>query len=145
MAKVATIMTAALEYTDAADSLATAARRMRDADVGALPVRGDDNRLVGMLTDRDIVVKAIAAGLDPKECTVRALIDSEPVCVAAQDEIERAAAIMAEHQIRRLPVTDGDVLVGMVAQADLARVLPPEHSGQVVQEISQETPSDAPG
>jgi CBS domain-containing protein len=139
MAKVATIMTEAVEFVDASETLAAAARRMRDMDVGALPVRGPDNRLAGIVTDRDIVVRGIAADLDPKECTVRALIDSEPVCVGAQEEIEQAAARMAEHQVRRLPVVDGDQLVGMVAQADVVRALPPEQGGQVVQDISKDT------
>jgi CBS domain-containing protein len=138
MATVATIMTEAVEFVDAGETLAAAARRMRDMDVGALPVRGPDNRLAGIVTDRDIVVKGIAADLDPKECTVRALIDTEPVCVGAQEDIEQAAARMAEHQIRRLPVVDGDQLVGMVAQADVVRALPPERSGQVVQDISKD-------
>ena len=97
---------------------------------------------LGVVTDRDIVVKGIAADLDPRECTVRALIDTEPVCVGAQEEIEQAAARMAEHQVRRLPVVDGDRLVGMVAQADVVRALPPEQGGQVVQDISKDT---APG
>ncbi|NUR59463.1 MAG: CBS domain-containing protein [Catenulispora sp.] len=136
MATVATIMTEAVEYVDAHDPLAAAARRMRDMNVGALPVRGPDDRLMGIITDRDIVVKAVASDLDPRECPVRNLIDTEPVCVGAQEEIEEAAAMMAEHRIRRLPVVDGDQLVGMVAQADLARALPPEHSGRVVQDIS---------
>ena len=144
MATVATIMTEAVEFVDAGESLATAAHRMRDMDVGALPVRGPDNRLAGIITDRDIVVKGIAAGLDPNECTVRALIDAEPVCVGAEEELEQAAAKMAEHRVRRLPVTDGDRLVGIIAQADLARALPPERSGQVVQAVSEEMPPGTP-
>ena len=144
MATVASIMTEAVEFVDADETLAAAARRMRDMDVGALPVRGPDNRLMGIVTDRDIVVKGIAADLDPKECTVRALVDGEAVCVGAQEEIEQAAARMAEYQVRRLPVVDGDQLVGMVAQADLARALPAERSGQVVQDISKETSRGVP-
>lgn len=136
MPTVATIMSKAVEFADAGDSLATAAKRMLAADVGALPVRGPDNRLAGIITDRDIVVKAVAAGLDPKTCTVRALIAGEPICVGAEEEISQAAATMARYRVRRLPVVDGDRLVGMVSQADLARVLPPEHSGQVVHDIS---------
>jgi CBS domain-containing protein len=144
MATVASIMTEAVEFVDADETLAAAARRMRDMDVGALPVRGPDNRLMGIVTDRDIVVKGIAADLDPKECTVRALVDGEAVCAGAQEEIEQAAARMAEYQVRRLPVVDGDQLVGMVAQADLARALPAERSGQVVQDISKETSRGVP-
>jgi CBS domain-containing protein len=143
MATVATIMTEAVEIAEVGDSLATAARRMQEMDVGALPVLGADNRLVGIVTDRDIVVKGVAAGLDPKECTVRVLIDAAPVCVGSQEEIEQAAAKMAEHRIRRLPVVDGGRLVGIVAQADLARALAPERAGQVVHDISQEKRSGA--
>ncbi|NUP47301.1 MAG: CBS domain-containing protein [Catenulispora sp.] len=137
-------MTAAVEFVDAGDSLAAAARRMRDTDVGALPVRGPGDRLLGIITDRDIVVKAIASDLDPRQCPVRTLIDSEPVCVGAHEDVEQAAAMMAEHRIRRLPVVDGGRLVGMVAQADVVRALPPERGGRVVREISQQDAGAGP-
>ncbi|MFL6115240.1 MAG: CBS domain-containing protein [Catenulispora sp.] len=139
MTTVASIMTGSVEFVDAGETLAVAARRMRDMDVGALPVRGPDNRLAGIVTDRDIVVKAIAADLDPNVCTVRALVDTQPICVDANSDVEEAVARMAEHQIRRLPVVEGDQLVGMVTQADIARAMP-EQAGQVVHDVSMDAP-----
>lgn len=118
-------------------ALAEAARIMRDLDVGALPICGDDDRLKGMLTDRDIVVKCISEGGDPKTVTAGELAEGKPVTIGADDDLREALRLMQEHQIRRLPVIDGHRLVGIIAQADVALALSTEQVAVTVEEISQ--------
>lgn len=117
-------------------TLAEAARLLRDLDVGALPICGDDNRLKGMLTDRDIVVSCVADDADPRQVTAGTLAKGEPLTIGADDDIEMALRIMSERQVRRLPVIDGHELVGMISQADVARKLPEEKVGDLVEAIS---------
>lgn len=109
------------------DTLTTAAQHMRELGVGALPICGDDDRLQGMITDRDIVIKCIAAGLDPATTTAGGLAQGSTYHVDAGASIEEMLTVMEEHQIRRLPVIDEHRLVGMVSEADIARHLP-EHA-----------------
>lgn len=118
-------------------TLTEAARMMRDLDVGSMPICGDDDRLKGMLTDRDIVVKCIAVGGDPKTVTAGELAEGKPVTVGADDDLREALRLMQEHQVRRLPVIDGHRLVGIIAQADVALALPSEATAETVEEISQ--------
>ncbi|MGR0319411.1 CBS domain-containing protein [Agromyces sp. ZXT2-3] len=118
-------------------TLAEAARMLRDLDVGSMPICGDDDRLKGMLTDRDIVVKCIADGGDPKTVTAGELAEGTPVTIGAGDDIREALKMMQEHQIRRLPVIDGHDLVGIIAQADVARALSDGATAETVEEISQ--------
>ena len=118
-------------------TLVEAARMMRDLDVGALPICGDDDRLKGMLTDRDIVVKCLAEGGDPNTATAGSLAQGKPVTIGADDSLDEALRVMQEHQVRRLPVIDGHDLVGMVSQADVARSLPEEAVGDLVEAISR--------
>ena len=117
-------------------SLQEAAQMMKDMGVGALPVCGEDDRLKGMVTDRDIVVECVASGGDPSSTTAGTLADGKPVTIGADDSVEEALRTMAEHQVRRLPVIDGHRLVGMVSQADVARALPEDQVGQLVEAIS---------
>jgi CBS domain-containing protein len=117
-------------------TLADAARMMRDLGVGALPVCGDDDRLKGMVTDRDIVVRAVAEGQDPQQVTAGELAGGKPVTIGADDSVEEALRTMAGHQVRRLPVIDGHDLVGIVSLADVARALPEEKVGEVLEAIS---------
>ncbi len=119
-------------------TLVEAARMMRDLDVGALPICGNDDRLKGMLTDRDIVVKCIAEGGDPKTATAGSLAQGKPVTIGADDSLEEALRVMQEHQIRRLPVIDGHDLVGIISQADVAREMSAQDTGRTVAEISEE-------
>jgi CBS domain-containing protein len=109
---------------------------MRELGVGALPVCGDDDRLAGMVTDRDIVVECVASGGDPSSTTAGQLAEGKPATIGADDPVEEALRTMSDHQVRRLPVIDGHTLVGMVSQADVARALPPEQVGDVVEAIS---------
>lgn len=116
-------------------TLQFAAQRMRDLDVGALPICGDDDRLHGIITDRDIVIKCIAAGGDPKTMTAGELAQGKPVIVDARADVGKVLRVMEEHRIRRLPVIDNHRLVGMISEADLARHLPEQSVGEFVEAI----------
>jgi CBS domain-containing protein len=117
--------------------VAYAARMMKDEDVGLAPVVEGD-RLVGTLTDRDIVVRVVAEGKDPQSVTVREVASTEVVTVDPQQELDEALQLMASKQVRRLPVVEGDGrLVGVLAQADIAREAEDKQTGQLVEDISQ--------
>jgi CBS domain-containing protein len=119
------------------DDVATAARRMRDEDAGALPVV-EGERLVGMLTDRDVVVRVVAEGRDPTATRVGEVASRRLVTVDPQQDADEALRLMAQHQVRRLPVVEEDgKLVGMVAQADMARESDPTSVGEAVDRISR--------
>jgi len=135
--KAREIMTGGVECVGENETLADAARKMRDLNVGALPICGEDNRLKGMLTDRDIVVRCIADGGDPTQVRAGELGEGKPVTIGADDSVEEALRTMSQYQVRRLPVIDGHDLVGIVSQADIARNLPEEKVGDLVEAISQ--------
>lgn len=116
-------------------TLQQAARRMRDLDVGALPISGDDDRLHGIITDRDIVTKCIASGTDPATVRAGQLAQGTPVTVDSAADVGEVLHLMEEHQIRRLPVIDSHRLVGMITEADLARHLPEQSVGQFVEAV----------
>ena len=120
------------------ETLIDAARRLADLDVGALPICGEDDRLKGMLTDRDIVVKALAQGKDPGSVKAGELGqgDSRTVTIGADDSIDEALRTMIDHKVRRLPVIDGKRLVGIISQADIATTVEEEKVGDLVEAIS---------
>jgi CBS domain-containing protein len=132
-------MTQAPEYLKENAPVREAAERMAGEDVGALPVCDTGGHLIGMVTDRDIVVKLIAKGGDLGSATVSELTGDQPevVTIGADDSVEEALKTMAHHQVRRLPVIDGDEMVGVVAQADLAKACPPEKAGELLEAISR--------
>ena len=136
------IMTGSAECASASDSLVDAARKMRDLGVGALPICGDDDRLAGMITDRDIVVKCVADGRDPSSVKVSELAEGKPVTIGADDSVEEVLRTMTEHGVRRLPVIDGQRLVGIVSQADVAKNLPEDKVGDLVEAISSSPSND---
>jgi CBS domain-containing protein len=113
-----------------------AAQLMADKGVGALPICGEDNRLKGMLTDRDIVVKVLAEGKDPRSVTAGELAQGEAVTIGADDEATEIMTTMSQHKVRRLPVIDGHTLVGIISQADVARALPEPQVGDLVEALS---------
>jgi CBS domain-containing protein len=119
------------------ETLIDAARKMADLDVGALPICGEDNRLKGMLTDRDIVVKCLAQGGNPAEVVAGDLAQGKPVTIGADDDATEILRTMGQYQVRRLPVIDGHDLVGMVALADVARALPDQPVGDVIDAITR--------
>ena len=136
-------MTTGATFVDVDLSVAEAASRMAKEDFGALPICGPEGRLQGVITDRDIVVKVIAAGLDPKKTTVGEVAGgTEVVTIGADDSAEEAIRAMKDHSVRRLPVIDGNDLVGMVSQADIARALPDAKVGDLVGVISEAPPNN---
>ncbi|HHT13847.1 MAG TPA: CBS domain-containing protein [Propionibacterium sp.] len=131
------LMTAPAECLSSNDTLADAARQLAKHDVGSMPVV-DGGRLVGVLTDRDIVVSGLAKGLDANSATVGEVATSDVVTVNAGDDAAAVAKVLAEKQIRRVPVVDGDEVVGVIAQADVARKLDESTVGETVEKISQQ-------
>ncbi len=118
------------------ESLLDAARKLAELDVGALPICGEDDRLKGMLTDRDIVIKGLAQGKDPGATRAGELGDGETVTIGADDSIDEALRTMIDHKVRRLPVIDGHRLVGIISQADVATNVDEERVGDLVEAIS---------
>lgn len=119
------------------ETLRVAAQRIAQSDVGALPIVDANNNVKGVLTDRDIVVQAVARGRDLDTTTARDLEQPQVLTLAPADSLEHAADVMAEHQVRRLPVVDGGKVVGMVSQADVAKTAHPDKTGRMVSEISK--------
>ncbi|MGJ7417189.1 CBS domain-containing protein [Streptomyces cinereoruber] len=130
------MMTPDATCVKASGTVRDAARKMAEPGVGALPICGADEKLKGMVTDRDIVLKVVAEGLDPEECRVGDLARDEIVYVRADAEADEVLDVMGEHKIRRVPVIDSHVLVGIIAQADVARALPDRKVGDLVGAVS---------
>jgi CBS domain-containing protein len=130
-------MTAGTQCVQSTETLVDAARKMRDLDVGALPICGEDDRLKGVLTDRDIVVRCIAEGRNPADVRAGDMGQGKPVTIGADDSAEEALQTMSQHQVRRLPVIDGHRLVGMLSQADVARALPNAQVGEMLEDVSE--------
>ena len=130
------IMTPDAQCINEIDDVEAAARLMAELEVGSLPICGQDDRLKGVITDRDIVIKVVAKGLNPAEVVVSALAQGEAVTIGADDDAEEVLRTMSTHQVRRLPVIDGHQLVGIVALADVARALPDRPVADVLQAIS---------
>jgi CBS domain-containing protein len=136
MTSVREIMTADTTCVGENDSVVEAARKMRDLEVGALPICGEDNRLRGMVTDRDIAINVVAEEKDPATTKVSELAQGEVVTIGADDSIGELLRTMSQHAVRRVPVIDGHDLIGIVSQADVARHLPEDEVGQLVDLIS---------
>jgi CBS domain-containing protein len=137
-AKVSDVMTARPRAVTPQTPVTEVAELMEAEDVGSIPVVEDD-RLVGIVTDRDIVVRAIAKGKDPKGMPASAVSSREVVTVHPDDDLSDALELMARHQVRRVAVTAEDErLVGVVSQADVAREAKEKDTGEVVQSISRE-------
>jgi len=134
--QVSQIMTPDPDTALPGDTLRAVATKMFSGDYGSVPVV-DDGRLVGVVTDRDIAVRAVAHGLGP-DTEVGQVMTPDPVCIAPESEVGEAAAIMQDEQIRRLFVTDDDDrLVGVVALADVALEEDDDLSGRTLEEISE--------
>ena len=131
------VMTSKLCSIDTDKSVAYAAKMMRDEDVGIAPIVEGD-RLVGVLTDRDIAVRVVAEGRDPEQMKVTEVASRDVVTLDPQQDLDEALRLMARHQVRRLPVVEEDGrLVGIVAQADVAQDVDKERTGEVVEKISR--------
>ena len=137
MAKnVKDVMTSNPATVQADATVVEAARIMRDQDTGIVPVV-ENERLSGTVTDRDIAVRVVAEGREPESTTVREIASTDVVSVEPEQDLSEALRLMAEHQVRRLPVVENDRLVGIVAQADVAREADDAQTGELVQEISK--------
>jgi CBS domain-containing protein len=122
-------------------SVLDAAKRMEQLDFGAMPICGQDDRLKGMITDRDIVVKVLAQGKDPATTMAGELAQERLVFIRADAPIDQALSLMQEHKVRRLPVLDEDKrLCGMLSEADIATHMPDEKTGQMVGAIAAARP-----
>ena len=139
MAKTITdVMSANPCAIDANKPVAYAAKMMKQEDVGLTPIVEGD-RLVGALTDRDIVTRVVAEGRDPQSVPVREVASTDLVTIDPQQDLDEALRLMASHQVRRLPVVGEDGrLVGVLAQADVAREAKDKQTGQLVEEISKD-------
>jgi CBS domain-containing protein len=136
--KVSEIMTRDVRVASPDDNLQRAAQLMEKEDFGALPV-GEKDRLVGMLSDRDITIRAVARGLAPERCKVRDVMTTEIKYVYDDESVDDVARNMSELQVRRLPVLNRDKrLVGIVSLGDLA-LSEPRPAGDALQSISQHT------
>jgi len=137
MSVVREFMTTDAKCIRETQSLADAARMMMDLDCGSLPICGDDGKLKGMITDRDIVLKCVAAGRDPREMMARELAAGRPHWIEADANVDAAIELMEREQIRRLPVIADHKLVGIISQGDIARNYSEQRVGELVEHISE--------
>jgi CBS domain-containing protein len=132
------LMTSDPKVVEPDKPVAEAAKLMKQEDVGIVPIVDDQNHLVGTITDRDITVRVVAEEKDPKSTTVSEVASQNPITVDPQQNLDEALRLMAQHQVRRLPVVEEDgKLVGIVAQADVAREGEDARTGEVVEQISR--------
>jgi CBS domain-containing protein len=130
------VMTPSPQTVEAGATAADAAKLMKQADAGMIPVV-EDQRLVGTLTDRDIAIRVVAEGKDAGATTVGEIASRDLVTIGPDQDIAEALGLMASNQIRRLPVVEGETLIGVVAQADVARHADERRVGETVEQISQ--------
>jgi CBS domain-containing protein len=129
-------MTESPHSIGASASVVEAARLMREQHIGSLPIT-DDEKLVGMITDRDITTRVVAEAADPKTTSVADVYSRDLISVEPDNDLEQALQLMARHQVRRLPVVENGRLVGIVAQADIALSENETKTGQLVEAISE--------
>ncbi len=131
------VMTAHPSSVEPSTPVAEVARLMQQENVGSVPVV-EDGRLVGTITDRDITIRVVAEGRDPQSTSVGDVASRDLVTIDPQQDLDEALRLMAQHQVRRLPVVEEDGrLVGIVAQADVALEATEQRAGEVVEKISQ--------
>ncbi|MFI5844311.1 CBS domain-containing protein [Catenuloplanes sp. NPDC051500] len=130
------IMTTDVTCVGENEYLSAAAKKMADLDVGSLPICGVDNKIKGIITDHDIVLKVLGKGKDPATITAGALAQGETVTIDANDDARAILATMSQHQVRRLPVIDDNHLVGMIALADVARSMSDRPVGELIQALT---------
>ena len=131
------IMTANPRIMQMGDSAADIAKVLADENIRAV-VTCDGERLQGMVTDRDLAVEVLAQGKDAKSCKASDLVDGrEVVTIGADDSIDLAIDTMKDHAVRRLPVSDGNKVIGILAQADIAKVANDQQVGRLVETISE--------
>jgi CBS domain-containing protein len=137
MGQIKELMTVKPRTVKQGDSIVDAAKLMKGEDTGVAPIV-DGDRLVGVITDRDIAIRVVAEGRDPQSTKVEDVASQNLVTIDPQQDLDEALRLMAQHQVRRLPVVEEDgKLVGIIAQADVARHADAERTGEVVEEISE--------
>ncbi|MEU7566304.1 CBS domain-containing protein [Streptomyces fradiae] len=129
------IMHTGAHWIPAHETLDRAAQLMRDHKVGALPIADENERLCGIVTDRDIVVKCVAAGHDPSRVTCGDIAEGTPRWIEASADVSEVLDEMRGHQIKRLPVIENKRLVGIISEADLARHLPDDQVAEFAQSV----------
>ena len=134
--KIREVMTPAPETIQADQPATEAAKKMKEADAGMIPVMTNGN-LVGTVTDRDIALRIVAEGKDPQSTPVGEIASTDLVTVTPDEDLDVALQKMAKHQVRRLPVVEDGRLIGVVAQADVAREGDETDVGHTVEEISK--------
>jgi CBS domain-containing protein len=134
-------MTPGVRSVSPSQSLAEAAEVMKGEDVGSVPVV-EEGRLAGIVTDRDIVTRAVAERRDPQTVKVEEVASRDLVTVEPEQDLDEALALMARHQVRRLPVVERGQLVGMLAQADVTLEAKEKKVGETVEEISKPTSTE---
>jgi len=134
--QVRDVMSSGVRSASPSQSIADAAAIMKSENVGSLPVTERDH-LIGIVTDRDIVVRVVADRRDPRDMTVEEVVSRDPVTVGPEQDLDEALSLMARNQVRRLPVVEGGRLVGIVAQADLGLGATEQKVGEIVEEISR--------
>jgi CBS domain-containing protein len=136
--KLSTIMTGGIETILPQASLAEAAKKMASQDIGSLPVCAEPRRVVGIITDRDITVRAVARGMDPNQTRVEEVMTRDVLCCSSEAEVEDACQLMEKRQVRRLLVTgQDDTPVGIVSLGDIALCLRESQSGEVLKKVSE--------
>ncbi|MFD0277673.1 CBS domain-containing protein [Kitasatospora sp. NPDC127111] len=140
MTRASDIMHPGAECIREHETIAAAARIMKERHVGALPICGERNRLLGIITDRDIVLKCVAEGRDPAQVTAGELAEGRPMTVEADEDAEQVLRMMEQYQVRRLPVINHPEheLVGMISEADIARGLPQARLAEFVTAVCAE-------
>jgi CBS domain-containing protein len=136
--KLSSIMTGGIETIPPQATLAEAAKKMASQDIGSLPVCAEHRRVVGIITDRDITVRAVARGMDPNQTRVDEVMTRDVLSCSSDAEVEDACQLMEKRQVRRLLVTDGnDTPVGIVSLGDIALCLRESQSGEVLKKVSE--------
>ena len=136
MGSIRDVMTENPTSCEPSTTIVEAAKVMAEEDVGPVPVV-EGGRIVGLVTDRDLVVRVLAEGRDPNSTTIGDIASADLVTVQPDSDLNEALSLMSQNQVRRLPVVEDGRLVGIVAQADVARAADEEETGEVVQDISQ--------
>ena len=136
--KLASIMTGGIETIAPHATLAEAAKKMASQDIGSLPVCAERRRVVGIITDRDITVRAVARGMDPNSTRVEEVMTRDVLSCSSEAEVEQACELMEKRQVRRLLVTgQDDTPVGIVSLGDIALCLRESQSGEVLKKVSE--------
>jgi CBS domain-containing protein len=136
--KINEVMTQRPRAVTPQTSVREAARLMQEEDVGSLPVVDEGARLVGIVTDRDVAVRVVGGGLDPEATHVGEVASADVITLTPEHDLDEALGLMARAQVRRLPIVAGEnELVGMLAQADIARASKEKTTGEVIEAISR--------